>query len=490
MTIIASPRGDWAGMSEQQIKRKLSAILSADVVGYSRLMGEDEEGTMRRLAELRGITDSVIELHDGRVFNTAGDAVLAEFASPVEAVRSAIEIQNAVQTRNKDVPADKQMLFRIGVNLGDVMIKDGDLLGDGVNVAARLQSIAPPGGICISGSVHDQIEGKLDLSFAAMGEQNLKNISRAVRAFELTPGKPAGARPKPKPVAVKSSRGWLLPTAIVLLIALGAGAYFGGFLPFGPGQDQERERLAWEAVKESPNANAVQSFLAEFPNGVHAGVARGKLSALNDAERAANEKSRRDSDIARQQAELDRQRAEAELARQRAEAEATRLRAEAERARMESEAARQRAEAEAARARGEAEAARQRAEAAKRAAEQPRPAPAQQAAAAAGTTSFDGTWVGTMNCPAGGPKLPAYNRPRQYGVVNGQFGLAEGREESPPYYRATARIMADGSVTGTGTGYGTIRDIYSVSLRGQVSDGQLSAQVFLPTRICILSLRR
>ena len=339
-------------MNEQQIKRKLSAILSADVVGYSRLMGEDEEGTMRRLAELSSITNSVIDLHDGRVFNTAGDAVLAEFSSPVEAVRAAIEIQNAVQTRNKDIPADKQMLFRIGVNLGDVMIKDGDLLGDGVNVAARLQSIAPPGGICISGSVHDQIEGKLDLSFSAMGEQNLKNISRAVRAFELTPGRPAGARPKPKPVPAKSSRGWLLPTAIVLLVALGAGAYFGGFLPFGPGQDQERERLAWEAVKDSTNTNAVQGFLAEFPNGVHAGVARGKLSALTDVERAANEKSRRDSDVARQQAELDRQRAEAELARQRAEAEAARLRAEAERARMESEAARQKAEADAARAQG------------------------------------------------------------------------------------------------------------------------------------------
>ena len=476
-------------MSEQQIKRKLSAILSADVVGYSRLMGEDEEGTMRRLAELRGITDSVIELHDGRVFNTAGDAVLAEFSSPVEAVRAAIEIQNAVQTRNKDIPADKQMLFRIGVNLGDVMIKDGDLLGDGVNVAARLQSIAPSGGICISGSVHDQIEGKLDLSFAPMGEQNLKNISRAVRAFELTPGKPAGARPKPKPVAAKSSRGWIAPLVIaLLLVAGGAGAWFGGLIP-GGAQDQERERLAWEAVKDSTNANAVQGFLAEFPNGVHAGVARGKLSALAEVERAANEKSRRESEMARQQAELDRQKAQAELERQRAEAEAARLRAEADRARLESEAARQKAENDAARARAEAEASRQRAEAAKRAAEQPRPAPAQQTAAAA-TTSFDGTWVGTMDCPAGGPKLPAYNRPRQYGVVNGQFSLAEGREESPPYYRGTARIMADGSVTGSGTGYGTIRDTYSVSVRGQVSGGRLSAQVFLPTRICILSLSR
>ncbi len=470
-------------MSEQQIKRKLSAILSADVVGYSKLMGEDEEGTMRRLAELRGITDSVIELHDGRVFNTAGDAVLAEFASPVEAVRSAIEIQNAVQTRNKDLPADKQMLFRIGVNLGDVMIKDGDLLGDGVNVAARLQSIAPPGGICISGSVHDQIEGKLDLSFAAMGEQNLKNISRAVRAFELTPGKPSGVRPKPKPLAVKTSRGWLLPTAIALLLAVGAGAYFGGFLPFGP--SQERERLAWEAVKDSGNPASVQNFLVEFPNGAYAGVARGKLTALNEAERAAVEKSRRDAETARQQAELDRQKAQAELERQRAEAEAARLRAEADRARLETEAARQKAENDAARARADVETARQRAEAAKRAAEQPRPA--QQAVVAPG---LDGLWAGTIECPSGGPKLPAYKRSRQYTISNGEFPLGEGREDTPPFYRASVRIAKDGTVNGTGTGTGLNADKFAVVIRGKVAGNELTAQIYLPTRICTLAISK
>jgi class 3 adenylate cyclase len=485
-------------MSEQQIKRKLSAILSADVVGYSRLMGEDEEGTMRRLAELNSITYSVIDLHDGRVFNTAGDAVLAEFSSPVEAVRAAIEIQNAVQTRNKDIAADKQMLFRIGVNLGDVMIKDGDLLGDGVNVAARLQSIAPPGGICISGSVHDQIEGKLDLSFAAMGEQNLKNISRAVRAFELTPGKPAGARPKAKPVPVKSSRGWLLPTVLVLLVGLGAGAYFGGLLPFGPGQDQERERLAWEAVKDSTSANAVQGFLAEFPNGVHAGVARGKLSALTDVERAANEKSRRDSDIARQQAELDRQKAETELARQRAEAEAARLRAEAERARMESDAARQKAEAEAARARAEADAARQRAEAAKKAAEQPRtaaPAPAQQAAVAppqpgVGSATFDGVWSGTYDCPHSSERLPAFSRPRSNTVRNGEYIFFYGTLGSPGTFRVVLTFAANGAVSGSGPGFGINASPYTMTVKGVVKGNEMTADVTLPTRICTLVLKR
>lgn len=478
-------------MSEQQIKRKLSAILSADVVGYSRLMGEDEEGTMRRLAELRGITDSVIELHDGRVFNTAGDAVLAEFASPVEAVRTAIEIQNAVQTRNKDLPADKQMLFRIGVNLGDVMIKDGDLLGDGVNVAARLQSIAPPGGICISGSVHDQIEGKLDLSFSAMGEQNLKNISRAVRAFEFMPGQPAGAaRPRPKPApAAKASRGWIVPAIVVLVLAAGgAGAWFGGIIP-GGGQEQERERLAWEAVKDTSSSVPVQNFLAEFPNGVHAGAARSKLASLNEAERAAVDKSRREAEAARQQAELDRQRAQAELERQRAEAEAARLRAEAERARLESEAARQRAEAEAARAKAEAEAAKQRADAAKRAAEQPRPA--QQAVVAPGASAgIDGLWTGTIECPSGGPRLPAYKRPRQYTVSNGEFPMGEGREDTPPFYRASVRIAKDGTVNGTGTGTGVNAEKFAVAIRGKAVGGELTAQIFLPTRTCALILSR
>lgn len=479
-------------MNEQQIKRKLSAILSADVVGYSKLMGEDEEGTMRRLAELRGITDSVIELHDGRVFNTAGDAVLAEFASPVEAVRTAIEIQNAVQTRNKDLPADKQMLFRIGVNLGDVMIKDGDLLGDGVNVAARLQSIAPPGGICISGSVHDQIEGKLDLSFSAMGEQNLKNISRAVRAFELVPGRPAGARPKPKPVAAKSSRGWIAPLAIVLvLVAAGAGAWFGGLIPDGS-QERERERLAWEAVRESTSSVSVQNFLAEFPGGVHAGAARSKLSALNEADRAAVEKSRREADAARQQAELDRQKAQAELERQRAEAEAARARAEVERARMESEAARQRAEAEAARARAEAETARQRAEAAKRAAEQPRPAaqsPSQQAAVAP-VAKFDGLWSGTMDCPSGGANLPAYARPRQYTVSNGVIRIGEGREDSPPYYRGTANIGADGTVVGAATGFSPSNQKFLVTINGRATARDMTLQIKTPTRLCVLTLQK
>jgi len=135
------------------VKRKLAAILAADAVGYSRHMARDEEETMRILSAHRAVIDGIIDFHSGRIVGTAGDSVLAEFASPVEALRCAVEIQAALKTRNESLPEEKRLAFRIGINLGDVMVKGDDLLGDGVNVAARLEGIAEPGGICISSSV-------------------------------------------------------------------------------------------------------------------------------------------------------------------------------------------------------------------------------------------------------------------------------------------------------------------------------------------------
>ena len=137
-------------MCATPIKRRLVAILAADAVGYSKLMAKDEEGTMRILAAHRAMIDGIIELQEGRIVNTAGDSVIAEFDSPVQAVRCAVEIQDALRTRNDSLPEDQRLVFRIGVNLGDVMVKGDDLLGDGINVAARLESIADPGGICMS----------------------------------------------------------------------------------------------------------------------------------------------------------------------------------------------------------------------------------------------------------------------------------------------------------------------------------------------------
>jgi adenylate cyclase len=167
------------------LERKLTAILCADVYGYSRLMGEDEEGTLRTLSAYRKITDSLIERHHGRFVNSAGDSILAEFASVVEAVTCAVSIQTALRPENAELPPERRMQFRIGVNLGDVMVEGEQIYGDGVNVAARLESLADPGGICISGTVHEQVRDKLALTYEDRGEQEVKNIARPVRVWRV-----------------------------------------------------------------------------------------------------------------------------------------------------------------------------------------------------------------------------------------------------------------------------------------------------------------
>ena len=177
------------------MERKLTAILCADVHGYSRLMGEDEERTIRSLSAHRRIIDELIEQHHGRFVNSAGDSVLAEFASAVNAVECAVEIQTALKTENAEVPPGRRMEFRIGVNLGDVVVEGGEIYGDGVNVAARLESLAEAGGICISGTVYEQVRDKLAVRFEDRGQQAVKNIARPVHAWRVIPdGKPAPAR--------------------------------------------------------------------------------------------------------------------------------------------------------------------------------------------------------------------------------------------------------------------------------------------------------
>jgi class 3 adenylate cyclase len=167
-------------------QRRLATILAADVVGYSKLMAQDEEATVRTLRSHRDIIDKLIARHEGRIFNTAGDAVLAEFGSVVEAVRCAISIQDELRVRNAELVADRQMLFRIGVNVGDVLVNGDDLLGDGVNIAARLEGIAQPGGICISGGTFEQVKNKMSVGFEDLGPQRVKNIPEAISAFAIT----------------------------------------------------------------------------------------------------------------------------------------------------------------------------------------------------------------------------------------------------------------------------------------------------------------
>src|SRR5262250_2054523 len=171
-----------------RVDRRLAAILAADVAGYSRLMGADEEGTLAALKALRReLADPKIKEHRGRIVKTTGDGLLIEFASVVDAVRCAVEVQREMAERNVDVPSDRRIEFRMGINLGDI-IRDGrDIFGDGVNIAARLETLAEPGRICVSRVVRDQVRDKVDFAFADLGEQNFKNIARPIRVYAWRP---------------------------------------------------------------------------------------------------------------------------------------------------------------------------------------------------------------------------------------------------------------------------------------------------------------
>jgi adenylate cyclase len=176
-------------MAEARVQRRLAAILAADVAGHSRLMGADEEGTLPALKKLRReLADPKIKEHRGRIVKTTGDGLFVEFASVVDAVRCAVDVQREMSERNTGVPAERRIEFRIGINLGDI-IKDGrDIFGDGVNVAARLEALAEPGGICVNRVVRDQVRDKLDFAFEDAGEQRVKNIARPLRVYRVRPG--------------------------------------------------------------------------------------------------------------------------------------------------------------------------------------------------------------------------------------------------------------------------------------------------------------
>src|SRR5271166_5316928 len=173
-------------MEDQKVERRLAAVLAADVVGYSRLMEVDEEGTLARQKTVRlELIDPAITKCRGRIIKTTGDGMLVEFQSVTEALRCAVDFQERMARRNRDMPASRTLLYRIGINLGDVIVEEGDIFGDGVNVAARLESIAEPGGICISGAVRDQVGERLEVEFADLGEQRVKNINRPIRAYKV-----------------------------------------------------------------------------------------------------------------------------------------------------------------------------------------------------------------------------------------------------------------------------------------------------------------
>ena len=179
-------------------ERRLAAILAADVAGYSRLIGADEEGTLRRLRSIRAeVIDPKINEHLGRLVKTTGDGLLVEFGSVVDALRCATEVQQDLARRNSGAAGVERVEFRIGIHQGDIVVEDGDIFGDGVNVAARLEGLADPGGVCVSARVEEDAAGRLDLAFDDMGDQNLKNIARSVRVYRVRFG---GTGPPQAPV--------------------------------------------------------------------------------------------------------------------------------------------------------------------------------------------------------------------------------------------------------------------------------------------------
>ena len=173
-------------MSDERVERRLAAILAADVAGYSRLMGANEEGTLAQLKSVRkALVDPTIAAHRGRIVKTTGDGMLVEFASAVDAVRNAVEIQRSMAEQNTAVPQDQRIEFRIGIHVGDIIFDDNDIFGDGVNIAARLEGIAEPGGVCMSDDAYRQVRGKVEIACDDMGQQSLKNIAEPMRAWRV-----------------------------------------------------------------------------------------------------------------------------------------------------------------------------------------------------------------------------------------------------------------------------------------------------------------
>jgi class 3 adenylate cyclase len=297
------------------IERRVATIMHADVAGYSRLMGNNEEGTVRVFRGHREVFESLVKMHRGRIFNTAGDALLAEFPSSVEAVRCATEIQAALHTRNEHLPSKERLQFRIGINLGDVIVQGGDLLGDGVNIAARVQTAAEPGGISVAGSVYDQIQNKLSLNFQPMGEKTYKNIAQSIRTYSIVSAESA------RPASRGSRRVAGMGIAAMLALVV-AGVGYWGYHEYSARQAAEATRQSAEAAKRDA-ASRAQQQAAEA-------AARRATEAKQELERlarrqAADETVRKARDEAKRESALLAQRQAAEEAARKAADERMRL---------------------------------------------------------------------------------------------------------------------------------------------------------------------
>jgi class 3 adenylate cyclase len=311
-------------MEAPELERRLVAILAADVEGYSRLMHADEEATMSTLSSRRLVIDDLIAQHRGRIANTAGDSVLAEFASVLDAVTCAVEIQKAMAEANEAAP-DRPMRLRIGVNAGDIMVKEGDIFGDGVNVAARLEGLVKGGEICVSRGIRDYLRHRNGLVFEDLGEQLVKNIAHPIRAFRLRIGEETFERESleedPEPFAPPSAAAihpeLSADNAVALELAFwdsvkdGSPAELESYLeqyPDGTFAALARTRLElaahspphpatptpeeaaaealdlafWDSVKDSDRPEELQAYLEQHPNGHFAGLARTRLALFDE----------------------------------------------------------------------------------------------------------------------------------------------------------------------------------------------------------------
>lgn len=398
------------------LERRLATILCADVAGYSRMMGENEERTVRVFRGHREIFEALVAQHRGRIFNTAGDALLAEFSSAVEAVRCATDIQAALRTRNEHLAPDERMQFRIGINLGDVIVQGGDLLGDGVNVAARIQQSTEPGGICISGSVFEQIQNKLSLDFKLLGELPYKNIAKPIRTYTINEGAAV--------THAARGRSSKAIAAIVGAIALvGAAAYWG----YGQLEQLRAER------------SRVEAQLAA------------QKQAAGEAQRAADEAKRetqRVAEEAKREAQVQARKQAAEDALRRAQAERDRL--EQERRQLESE--------------------RRAAEAAKKPAPAGAPLVASEPAAAR-SEQYDGAYGGQLcNQWTKPPECWPVELTVRNGIAEGSWPGRTNRTS-----RARGTVASNGSVRLTLSAWSRAGAPTEAVLIGQVSNGGFSA---------------
>ena len=243
-------------MTTQGVKRKLTAILSADVKGYSRLMGEDEEWTVRTLNVYKDVMRNLIQQHRGRVVDATGDNLMAEFASVVDAVQCAVEIQQVLRAKNAMLPENRRMEFRIGINLGDVIEEGERIYGDGVNIAARMESLAEAGGICISGSAYEQIENKLPLRYEYLGEHEVKNIARPVRVYR------AQIEPEAVPEKKAKPRQWQMPTmglVVAVIVVIAAVVMWKLYTPSAPKPEVVPKEKVTAAQPERPPATVPPS---------------------------------------------------------------------------------------------------------------------------------------------------------------------------------------------------------------------------------------